>query len=68
MQKNYYKNQKNIKLNFVFHHHHHINPPVLGAHEVTFGYANREPLFDRLNFGIDMKSRIAIVGPNGVGM
>lgn len=45
-----------------------LNPPVLGAHEMTFAYKNREPLFERLNFGIDMKSRIAIVGPNGVGM
>ena len=45
-----------------------LNPPVLGAHEVTFAYPNRQPLFERLNFGIDMKSRIAIVGPNGVGM
>ena len=44
-----------------------LNPPVLGAYEVTFAYANREPLFDKLNFGIDMTSRIAIVGPNGVG-
>jgi ATP-binding cassette subfamily F protein 1 len=45
-----------------------LNPPVLGAHEVTFAYENREPLFENLNFGIDMTSRIAIVGPNGVGM
>jgi ATP-binding cassette subfamily F protein 1 len=45
-----------------------LNPPVLGAYELTFAYPNREPLFDGLNFGIDMKSRIAIVGPNGVGM
>ncbi len=45
-----------------------LNPPVLGAHEVTFAYPNREPLFEKLNFGIDMHSRIAIVGPNGVGM
>jgi len=44
-----------------------LNPPVLGAHEVTFAYENREPLFEKLNFGIDMHSRIAIVGPNGVG-
>jgi ATP-binding cassette subfamily F protein 1 len=44
-----------------------LNPPVLGAYEVTFAYENREPLFDKLNFGIDMASRIAIVGPNGVG-
>lgn len=45
-----------------------INPPVLGAFDVTFGYENRETLFERLNFGVDMSSRIAIVGPNGVGM
>jgi ATP-binding cassette subfamily F protein 1 len=45
-----------------------LNPRVLGAYEVTFRYPNREALFERLNFGIDMTSRIAIVGPNGVGM
>lgn len=44
-----------------------LNPPVLGAYEVTFAYPNREPLFQGLNFGVDMASRIAIVGPNGVG-
>lgn len=45
-----------------------INPPILGAHDVTFAYENRESIFEKLNFGIDMTSRIAIVGPNGVGM
>jgi ATP-binding cassette subfamily F protein 1 len=45
-----------------------LNPPVLGVHEVTFAYDNRETLFEKLNFGIDMSSRVAIVGPNGVGM
>jgi ATP-binding cassette subfamily F protein 1 len=45
-----------------------LNPPVLGAYEVTFGYEKRETLFEKLNFGIDMGTRIAIVGPNGVGM
>ncbi|CAF1126759.1 unnamed protein product [Rotaria sordida] len=44
-----------------------LNPPVLGAYDVTFGYENRETLFEKLNFGVDMTSRIAIVGPNGVG-
>ena len=44
-----------------------LNPPVLGAYEVNFAYPNRPPLFQKLNFGIDMGSRIAIVGPNGVG-
>ena len=44
-----------------------LNPPVLGSYEVTFNYEKREPLFEKLNFGIDMTSRVAIVGPNGVG-
>lgn len=44
-----------------------LNPPVLGAYDVDFGYPNRPPLFQKLDFGIDMASRIAIVGPNGVG-
>ncbi|CAF4361098.1 unnamed protein product, partial [Rotaria sp. Silwood2] len=44
-----------------------LNPPVLGAYDVTFRYENRETLFEKLNFGVDMASRIAIVGPNGVG-
>jgi ATP-binding cassette subfamily F protein 1 len=42
-----------------------LNPPVLGVHEVTFAYDNRKTLFEKLNFGIDMSSRVAIVGPNG---
>lgn len=44
-----------------------LSPPILGAHNVSFGYAGVEPLFTQLEFGIDMDSRIAIVGPNGVG-
>jgi len=34
---------------------------------VEFGYPGRPLLFKKLNFGIDMDTRIAIVGPNGVG-
>jgi ATPase subunit of ABC transporter with duplicated ATPase domains len=33
---------------------------------VTFGFGNNI-LFKNVDFGVDMKSRIAIVGPNGVG-
>lgn len=42
-------------------------PPILGAHNVTFGFPGQPTLFENVDFGIDMKSRIAIVGPNGVG-
>jgi len=44
-----------------------LQPPVLGLHDVTFGYKSSKPLFRQTNFGIDMDSRVAIVGPNGVG-
>ncbi|CAF1341869.1 unnamed protein product, partial [Didymodactylos carnosus] len=44
-----------------------LNPPVLGTQNLTFAYPGQKPLFEDLNFGLDMKSRIAIVGPNGVG-
>lgn len=44
-----------------------LNPPILGAHNVTFRYPQQPPLFKKLDFGIDMSSRVAIVGPNGVG-
>ena len=36
-------------------------------HDVTFGWNPARPLFKDVDFGIDMQSRVAIVGPNGVG-
>ncbi|CAL1545593.1 unnamed protein product [Lymnaea stagnalis] len=44
-----------------------LNPPILGVHTATFGYTGQNVLFKDLDFGIDMNSRVAIVGPNGVG-
>lgn len=44
-----------------------LQPPILGAHNVTFGYPQQPVLFKKLEFGIDLSSRVAIVGPNGVG-
>ncbi|XP_071154237.1 ATP-binding cassette sub-family F member 1-like [Mytilus edulis] len=44
-----------------------LSPPVLGLIDVDFSYDKCDFLFKKLNFGIDMKSRVAIVGPNGVG-
>lgn len=34
---------------------------------MTFAYPTQKPLFVSMDFGIDMSSRVAIVGPNGVG-
>ncbi|CAN6654898.1 ABC transporter ATP-binding protein Arb1p [Trichomonascus vanleenenianus] len=46
-----------------------LPPPVLSFDEVSFSYSgNKEDnLYQDLNFGVDMDSRIALVGPNGVG-
>ncbi|XP_052789762.1 ATP-binding cassette sub-family F member 1-like [Mya arenaria] len=44
-----------------------LNPPILGISNCVFGYGKAPPLFKDLDFGIDMSSRVAIVGPNGVG-
>ncbi|KAM8793806.1 ATP-binding cassette sub-family F member 1 [Eudromia elegans] len=44
-----------------------LSPPVLGLHGVDFGYEGQELLFRNVDFGIDMDSRVCIVGPNGVG-
>lgn len=42
-----------------------VAPPILGFNDVAFGYPGGPQLFHDLNFGIDMGSRFAMVGPNG---
>jgi len=44
-----------------------LQPPILGLYNASFNYPDQPPLFKEVEFGIDMESRIAIVGPNGVG-
>jgi len=44
-----------------------LNPPCIGLHDISFGYPNQPMLFENVEFGLDMDSRVAIVGPNGVG-
>jgi ATP-binding cassette subfamily F protein 1 len=45
-----------------------LQPPVIQVMEATFRYGPNLPIiFDELNFGIDMDSRICVVGNNGSG-
>ena len=44
-----------------------LQPPILGLYNVSFNYDGQPALFKNVDFGIDMESRVAIVGPNGVG-
>uniref|UniRef100_A0A7E4ZPV1 ATP-binding cassette sub-family F member 1 n=1 Tax=Panagrellus redivivus TaxID=6233 RepID=A0A7E4ZPV1_PANRE len=57
---------REYQVKFVFPDPSPLQPPILGLYNVTFGYG-KDILFEDLDFGIDMDSRIAIVGPNGVG-
>jgi len=58
---------KEYNVKFIFPTPPKLAPPVLGLYEVYFGYPGQQELFKKLNFGVDMESRVAIVGPNGVG-
>ena len=44
-----------------------LTPPILQFRDVTFGYDSDKILFHDLNIGIDMDSRVALVGANGAG-
>lgn len=39
-----------------------LQPPILGLYTADFNYPDQPPLFKKVDFGIDMQSRIAIVG------
>lgn len=46
-----------------------LPPPVLAFDDIWFAYDEKpeHDLYEDLSFGVDMDSRIALVGPNGVG-
>lgn len=46
-----------------------LPPPVLSFDDVTFSYSGKteDNLYEHLDVGVDMDSRVALVGPNGVG-
>ena len=55
-------------MSFVFQNPPPLAPPILAVTNAHFRYGDKYPwLFRDLNFGIDQRSRVAIVGPNGVG-
>lgn len=43
-----------------------LQPPIIQVMDVSFRYASHlPPIFEGLNFGIDMESRVCVVGNNG---
>lgn len=54
---------------FRFAHVEKLPPPVLSFDNITFSYSGdpKDDLYRNLDLGVDMDSRTALVGPNGVG-
>jgi len=44
-----------------------LPPPVLMFNDVSFGYNPNKLIYKKVDFGVDLDSRIALVGPNGAG-
>lgn len=61
------KRPKDYTVTFKFPEPNDLAAPILGLKNISFKYANQPYLFKGLDFGIDMSSRVCIVGPNGVG-
>lgn len=59
------KPEEEKPLNFKFPNPGHLPPPVLAFHDVKFAYPRCEPLYSNVSFGVDLDSRVALVGPNG---
>merc|ERR1711994_38215 len=58
---------KEYQVHFRFPDVSSLTPPILGLYNIDFHYEDQPHLFKGVEFGIDMQSRVAIVGPNGVG-
>lgn len=58
---------KEYIVKFKFKQPSELQPPILGLYDVDFGYGDGPLIFKKINFGVDLSTRIAIVGPNGVG-
>lgn len=52
---------------FIFPSPDKLRPPLLRIEDGYFGYEIDKYILRNINFAVDMESRIAIVGANGVG-
>jgi len=59
--------KKDRTVSFLFPDPEDLPPPVLVFQNVSFGYSPDKLLYRNLEFGVDLDSRVALVGPNGVG-
>jgi ABC-type multidrug transport system fused ATPase/permease subunit len=60
---------EDVRYDFAFPQCEPLPPPVLVFQKVGFAYSGemKDALYTGLELGVDMESRIALVGPNGAG-
>lgn len=59
---------KDKVLTFYFPDCGKLAPPVVQVQTMSFSYGEDKPaIYKKLDFGIDLESRVALVGPNGAG-
>jgi ATP-binding cassette, subfamily F, member 2 len=61
------KVERESVLNMSFPDPGKLPPPVLMLQNLSFGYPGADLLYENVDFGVDLDSRIALVGPNGKG-
>jgi ATP-binding cassette subfamily F protein 2 len=42
-----------------------LPPPVLQFVDLTFNYTPQNLIYEKVDFGVDLESQVALVGPNG---
>ena len=52
---------------FIFKEPEILRPPILKIDDGTFGYTKEKLILKNINLNVDMNTRTAIVGGNGVG-
>lgn len=61
------KKEKKYNVNFHFDDPGTMGPPIIEIRDASFGFSPDKILFEDIDLNIDLESKIAIVGPNGVG-
>lgn len=59
--------QDDPNYHFEFDNPEQVRPPIIRVDEGAFGYTPEEVLLHELNFAVNMDSKIALLGANGVG-
>ncbi|KAL3939691.1 MAG: hypothetical protein SGBAC_005636, partial [Bacillariaceae sp.] len=61
------KPEEDPKYDWTFPDAGQLPVPVLSIENVSFAYPGGKELYSKVDFGVDLQTRVALVGPNGAG-